>query len=145
MQPTHIFLLVASIISAVQSQIWAGTYKADSSCNTTICCCLSGQVVLTNSSTNIYTVASSVSGVCGTATAFVGTAYTSGYTGWLLVASNNDTLTLSSDSTTITVTNTVYPACSGKGVKSGASKQHANIIMLFGIALVGVVMSSSKI
>jgi hypothetical protein len=144
MQPTLIFLVMASVIGAAQSQTWTGTYTADSSCSTSVCCCLSGSVVLTSSSTNTYTVNSPVSGVCSIST-FTGTAYTSGYTGWLIVSMSNDTLTLSSDSKTITVTNTMSPACSGKGVKSGAIKQHANIIMLFAIALVGVATSTSKI
>ncbi len=145
MQLTHIFLLVGSIISAAQSQTWTGTYQAGSLCSTSACCCLSGQVVIGSSSTNAYTVTSGVSGVCGNATAFVGTIYTSGYTGWLLVSSDNITFTLSSDSTTIIANDTASPECSGQGVKSGAIKQHANIIILFAIALVGVVMSSSKI
>jgi hypothetical protein len=143
-QPKLIVLLLASFIGAAQSQTWAGTYTAGSSCSTSVCCCLSGQVVLTSSSTNVYTVTSGVSGVCGSASTFSGTAYTSGYTGWMLVVGNNDTLTLSSNSQTITVTNPVSSACSGTGTKSGAIKQHANIIMLFAIALIGMVMSVSK-
>ncbi len=145
MQPTlKIFLLIASMIGAAQSQTWAGTYTADSSCSTSVCCCLSGQVVVTSVSTNIYSVSSGLSGVCNGVSTFSGTAYTSGYTGTLAVVSNTDTLTLSSDSKTITVTNALYPACSGKGVKSGSIKQHANIIMLFAITLVGMAMNASK-
>jgi hypothetical protein len=145
MQPTlKILLLIASVIGAAQSQTWTGTYTADSSCSTSSCCCLSGQIVVTSVSTNIYSVSSSVSGICGSATTFSGTAYTSGYTGTIVVVGNTDTLTLSSDSKTITVTNTLYPVCSGKGVKSGSIKQHANIIMLFAIAVVGMAMSVSK-
>jgi len=97
-------------------------------------------VVFTSSSTNIYAVTSSVTGVCGGATTFTGTAYTSGYTGWMMEVGNNDTLTLGSDSRTITVTNPVYSACSGKGTKSGTIKQHANIILLFAIALLGILV-----
>ena len=141
MQPTLIFLLMVSVIGAAQSQSWAGTYTTDSSCNTSVCCCMSGQVVARSSSTNTYTVISPMIGACGNVTTFVGTGYTSGYTGWMQVGIDNDTLTLSSDSYNITVTNTVHPHCSGKGFKSGTIKQHANIIMLFAIALVGVGMS----
>jgi hypothetical protein len=143
MQQTFIFLLIASVIGVAQSQTWIGSYTADSSCSTSICCCLSGQVMVASSSTNVYSVTSGVSGLCS-ASSFTGTAYTSGYTGWMVVASNNDTLTLSSDSHTITVTNPVTSACSGKGVKSGAIKQHTNIIMLLATGLVGVMMNTSK-
>ena len=144
MQATLLSLLVAAVIGVAQSQTWAGTYTADSSCSTSVCCCLSGQVLVTSASTNSYTVTSSLSGVCGSYTTFSGTAYTSGYTGWMLVVSNNDTLALSSDSRTLTVTNTANSACSGKGVKSGAIKQHANTIILFGVALIGVMTSAHK-
>jgi hypothetical protein len=143
-QPTLIFLFMAFIIGAAQSQSWAGTYTAGSSCSTSACCCLSGQVVVTNSSTNTYTIISSLSGICYGLSTFSGTAYMSGYTGWITFDGNNDTLTLSSDSRTIIVTNTMNSACSGNGVKSGAIKQHANVIMLFAIALVCVAMSASK-
>ena len=138
-----IFVLMASIIGAVQSQTWTGTYTADSSCSTSVCCCLAGQVKVTSISTNTYWVTSSTSGTCGVMT-FTGTAYTSGYTGWMVVGSDNDTLTLSSDSNTITVTNPVTSACSGKGVKSGAIKQHVNVMILFGLVLIGIILSSSK-
>lgn len=144
MESTFYFILVLSMIVATQGQTWAGTYKADSSCSTSSCCCLSGSVVLTSSSTNVYTVTSGASGVCGGATTFTGTAYTSGYTGWILVVGNNDTLTLSSDSNTITVTNPVYSACSGKGSKNSAIKQHSSIIMLFVITLIGGLINTSK-
>jgi hypothetical protein len=142
-QQTFILLLIASVIGAVQSQTWTGSYTADSSCNTLICCCMSGQVVVTSSSTNVYSVTSGASSLCS-ATSLTGTFYASGYTGWVVVLGNNVTFTLSSDSHTITVTNPAAPACGGKGVKSGAIKQHTNIIMLLAIGLVGVMMNTSK-
>lgn len=145
MQPTLIFLLVASVISTAQSQTWAGTYTADSSCSTSSCCCLTGQVTVTSLSTNTYTVSSSVTGICSGLTTYSSTAYTNGYTGWIMFGTNNDTLALSSDSKTITVTNSLFPACSGKGVKSGAIKQHVNLIMLFSIVLIGIMKKASKI
>lgn len=145
MESKLIFILVLSIIGAAQSQTWTGTYTADSSCNTSTCCCLAGQVVLTSSSTNTYIVTSSVSGSCGGANTFTGTAYTSGYTGWIVVTTDNDTLTLSSDSNTVTVTNTVNPACSGKGVKGAAIKQNSSIIMLSILILLGGLINTSKI
>jgi len=144
MKSTLIFVLALSIIGMVQSQTWAGTYKADSSCSTSSCCCLIGQVVVTSSSTNVYAVSSSVSGVCWGLTTFIGTAYTSGYTGWMLVGGDKVTLALSSDSSTITVTSSVLPICSGKGVKSNGIKQHSNIIVMFVLTLFGRFINISK-
>ena len=135
MHPTSIFLLMVSVIGAARSQSWAGTYTADSSCDTSSCCCMSGQVVVTSSSANVYTVTSGASGQCNGTTTFSGTLSTSGYTESMVVGTDTDILTLSSDSHTVTVTDSMNPACSGKGVKNGAIKQHANIVMLFAIAL----------
>jgi hypothetical protein len=154
MQPTlKIFLLIASMIGAAQSQNWTGTYTVNSGCSTASCCCLCGQVVVTSSSTYYYTVTSPVSGVCGGATTSSGSFYAIGYTGLATILGNSLSLTLSSNSQTITATNLNYASCSGSATKSGtatvgctsgAIKQHANIIMLFAIALVGMAMSASK-
>lgn len=144
MQPTIVLLLVVSVVGVAQSQTWTGTYTADSSCNTTVCCCMTGQVVLTISSTNNYSISSSMSGtLCGNVTIFSGPAYTNGYTGWMLISGVNNTLTLSSDSKNITLINPTA-ACSGKGVKSGAIKQHANIIMLLAMALLCMTARASN-
>ncbi|CAF4264188.1 unnamed protein product, partial [Adineta steineri] len=144
MQSTVFLFLVASVIGTVQSQTWAGTYIADSTCSTSACCCLSGQVVVTSASANTYTVNSGTSGVCGGVTTFTGTAHTDGYTGWMVVTDNN-TLTLSSDSNTINVISPSNAACSGQGVKSGVIKQHPNIIMLLAICLISMMMSALKL
>jgi hypothetical protein len=146
MQPTlKIFLLIASMIGAAQSQNWAGTYTVNSGCSTSSCCCLSGQLVVTSTSTNYYSVNSPVSGVCFGATTYsVSNVYLPGYSGSVTSNGASFTLTLSSNSQTITAVNTQYPSCSGTATKSGAIKQHANIIMLFAITLVGMAMSASK-
>ncbi|CAF4176756.1 unnamed protein product [Adineta steineri] len=81
MQSTVFLFLVASVIGTVQSHTWAGTYIPDSTCSTSACCCLSGQVVVTSASANTYTVNSGTTGVCGGVTTFTGTAHTDGYTG----------------------------------------------------------------
>ncbi|CAF0951443.1 unnamed protein product [Adineta steineri] len=143
MQSTVFLFLVASVIGTVQSQTWAGTYTPDSTCSTSACCCLSGQVVVTSASANTYTVNSGTNGVCGGVNTFTGTAHTDGYTGWMVVTDNN-TLTLSSDSNTINVISPSNAACSGQGVKSGVIKQHPNIIMLFTISLISMMMSALK-
>ncbi|CAF1013619.1 unnamed protein product [Adineta steineri] len=143
MQLTELFLLMATVIGAAQSQSWAGTYTPDSSCSTSTCCCLSGQAVVTSLSTNSYMVNSGASGVCGGVTTFTGILYTSGYVGSMMVNADNDTLSLSSDSRNITVTNPTHSACSGKGYKSGTMAQQANIITLLALFLVGMVINIS--
>ena len=140
-----LFLLMTTVISAAQSQSWTGTYTPDSSCSTLVCCCLSGQAVVASSSANTYTVNSGASGACGGANSFTGTLYTSGYVGSMMVGVDNDTVTLSSDSRTVTVTNPRIAACNGMGVKNGAMTQHAHIMTLFVLFLVGMVINVSMI
>jgi hypothetical protein len=142
MQPTlKFFLLIASVIGAAQAQTWTGTYTVNTGCSTTICCCLSGQFVVTSTSTNYYTMTSPVSGQCnGATTSTVSNVYLSGYTGSAMLSGNYFTYTLSSDSKTITATNVNYTQCSGSATKSGANKQHTNSLMLFVIGLVGMMM-----
>ncbi|CAF1657950.1 unnamed protein product [Adineta ricciae] len=138
------FLLVSIIINSIQSQTWTGTYTPDSLCNTASCCCLSDKAVITSSSANTYTVLSGASGACGGATTFTGILYTNGYTGWMVVGVDNDTVTLSSDSANITVTNSRHPACSGNGVKNGSTIQHPNIVSyIIGYVLMGMMTKNS--
>ena len=139
------FLLVSIIIDSIESQTWTGTYIPDSSCNTTSCCCLSGKAVITSLTANSYSVQSGLTGVlCSGATTFRGTLYTNGYTGSIIVGSDNDTVTLTSDSANITVTNSKNPACSGNAVKNGSTMQHANIISyIIGYVLMGTIIKNS--
>jgi hypothetical protein len=141
MPSTLIVLLVASVIGAAQSQTWAGTYTINSGCSTSSCCCLTGQVTVTSTSTNTYSYSSPVTGICFGATTASGTFTASGYTGSATILGQAFTLSLSSNSQTITINNGAYPACSGSGVRSGAIKQHSNIIMLsFAITLVTMLL-----
>ncbi|CAF1225402.1 unnamed protein product [Adineta ricciae] len=133
MQGTLAVVLLVSIISVVQAQTWEGNYTTDSSCDTTSCCCLSGKVIVASGAPNVYAVVSGVNGVCGGQTIFTGIAYTNGYSGWMVVGSTNDTLTLSSDSQTVTVINPVNSACNGRGTKSAAMKEHVDMSMMFAI------------
>ena len=132
MQGTLALVLLVSIISVVQSQTWEGNYTTDSSCDTTSCCCLSGKVIVAYGAPNLYAVVSGVSGVCGGQTIFSGVAHTNGYSGWMVVGSTNDTLTLSGDSQTVTLANPTYSACNGRGTKSAAVKEHGDMSMFFG-------------
>lgn len=143
MQATYIFVMMASIIGAAQSQSWAGTYTVNSGCSTSTCCCLSGQVTVASTSTNTYSFSSPVSGACSGATTASGSFTASGYTGSATLLSQAFTLSLSSDSKTITATNVGSPACSGTATKSAAIKQHSNIIILSSaIAFISIFIST---
>ncbi|CAF0849747.1 unnamed protein product [Adineta steineri] len=142
MQSIVLFLLVATVIGVAQSQSWAGTYTADSSCSTATCCCLSGHILVTSLSGNNYTISSSASGVCNS-TLFTGTLYTNGYAGSIVMGVDNDTVSLSSDSLTINITDPINSTCSAKGIKSGTMAQHANIITLLALFQLGMVVTIS--
>ncbi len=87
------------MIIVVQSQQWTGTFTADSTCSTTVCCCLNGKIVITHPSTSILAVSSGLSGQCGVLTTFANTApYPNGYSGYITVINVNLTLTLTADS-----------------------------------------------
>lgn len=141
MQFLTVAILMMLLFGGAQSQTWTGTFTADSQCSTSICCCLSGKVTLLNSTSSSYTVGSSLSGVCGGLTLFAGTAYVSGYSGWIMFGSTNDTLVLSSDSNTITLTNPTTSACSGSATRSSAIKDHVNNSVLLATALIGLIMN----
>ena len=87
---------------------------------------------------------SGLSGVCnGSTTTTLYVSAPSGYTTTIALGSSILNLVLSSDSKTITATNTANSACSGSVTKtSGAIKQHMNIMVLF--VLLGLVMGVSK-
>ncbi|CAF0828225.1 unnamed protein product [Adineta ricciae] len=141
MYSTGLFLFLASMLGLVQSQTWAGTYTTDNTCPTSSCCCLSGQVVVASASANTYSVNSPVSGVCSGATTYSGTLYTSGFAGWMIVISGNNTVTLSSDSKVITVINWSNPLCSGLGTKSAGDRLDVNIFKLLILSVISMMMS----
>jgi hypothetical protein len=101
-------------------------------------------MVISQYSTAYLQMTSGLSGVCSgstTTTLYVSTP--SGYTTTITLGSSTLNLVLSSDSKTITATNTANSACSGSVTKtSGAIKHHMNIIVLF--ALLALVMGVSK-
>ena len=124
----------------VQSQTWAGTYTADSTCNRTVCCCLNGQVVVSQPSIGILLITSGLSGVCDGISTFTDNAtYSGGYTGYLTVDSQNITLTLSSDSKTITAVNPSSSACNGNASKNSAIKQLGNTMAMIVLVLIGLI------
>jgi hypothetical protein len=90
-------------------------------------------------------VTSSLSGQCSSLTTYSTTVATpTGYTISFTAFTATLSLTLSSNSQTITVVNSANSACSGSYTKSGDIKQHANSVMLFALVLLNLVMSVSK-
>ncbi|CAF1397689.1 unnamed protein product [Adineta steineri] len=142
---TFLLLLIASNLIVVHSQSWAGVYTAGTACDDTPCCCFVGQVVLTNTSANTYTVNSPVSGSdCNGITTYSGYLHTSGYEGWMILFSTNTSVILHSDSSYVTVKNWDHPFCSVLGVKNGIAKLDINTLNLFVVASIGMVMSITK-
>jgi hypothetical protein len=157
MQSTLTLLFMTSIIVVVKSQTWTGTYSASgNTCDTSQCCCFSGTVVVSQYSTSNLLITSDLSGACnGASTASVYFPTPNGYTTSITLYGATTTLTLSSNSQTLNATDIQTPACSGSITKSGATstqtptysgaiKQHANIMMLFVIALLGMAMRASN-
>jgi hypothetical protein len=143
---TITIFFMMSIIMAVQSQTWIGTYTTDSTCSRTACCCLDGQIVVIHPSTSILAVTSGLIGICYGVTTYSGTtSYPSVYTSYFTVSGTQPlTLTLSSDSKTIAGVNPLNSACNGNAVKSGAIKQMTNTTTMVALVFVGVTISASN-
>jgi hypothetical protein len=114
---TCVFLVLSvSFIEGQQWQKWTGTYSTDvSPCDRSICCCLSGNIVLTWSP-GILHAALNFAGQCGPLTTLTTTtSYPSGLTTSIAIGPGEPTLlTLSPDSMTITGTSPINPACNGR-------------------------------
>jgi hypothetical protein len=139
MLSTITFFFATSIIVFVQSQTWIGNYTAGSTCNTTICCCSSGQIVVTNPTTNILAVTFGLTGQCSSFTTYNGTTpYPSGYTGYLTFAGRNLTLILSSNSQTISTINPTSSACNSNAIRNSAIKQFGNTMAIVALIFIGL-------
>ena len=144
MQSIIVLFLLFSVIAVAKSQTWTGTYSAaGSTCSTSACCCFSGTMTISQSSSSTLLVTSGLSGVCsGSSSTSFSVSTPSGYTTTISLGSSSLLLTLSSDSRTITATNSANSACSGSVTKSGTIRQHASIMLL--VILLGVALSVSK-
>lgn len=134
------FFVVSSMIILVHSQQWTGTFTADSTCNRTLCCCFDGTITVTRPSSSMLAMSSGLSGQqCGGLTTFYGTTpYPSGYSGYLSMSGTNLTLTLSSDSNTITGVNPSNAACNGNANRSDAIKIFGNIMAITVLLFIGI-------
>ncbi len=121
MQTHIVLLLILSFIGCVQSQNWLGNYTASSSCSTILCCCLSGQVVVTTVSTNTISFTTGLSGgvLCGYAPSYtINMSTPTTYVSGLTITPYTLTFMLSPDSLTINVTSTQGSSCGGTLTKN---------------------------
>ncbi len=125
MQSYIVLVLLSSFIHCTQSQNWLGTYTADSSCPPSLCCCVSGQVVVTTVSTNFVSFTTGLNGNgmnCAGATSYTTNMSTpTSYVTSLTISIITLTFTLSSNSLTINVTNSASSACQGMLTKNVTS------------------------
>ena len=104
---------------------WVGTYRAGSQYNQAICCCLTGDITVSESGSDAL-VSGGVTGQCGssTRTTIVVQPYlTSNSFTSTLPGGDHATFTLSSDGNTITEVDSSSPQCGGTAtrVSNGAS------------------------
>ena len=104
---------------------WIGSYRAGSQCNQATCCCLTGDITVSESGSDAI-VSGGVAGQCGstTRTSIVVQPYpTSSSFTTTLPGGDQATFTLSSDGNTITEVDSSSPQCGGTAtrVSNGAS------------------------
>ncbi|CAF1147498.1 unnamed protein product [Rotaria sordida] len=97
----------------VHAQVWEGNFTADSSCDTSQCCCLSGQIVISHPESASISFYASLTGMCFGLTDYSGTSdYPSGYIISVAIAFITLTIKLSNDSNYIDIDNSLGAACS---------------------------------
>lgn len=140
MLSTITFFLATTLILSVQSQTWTGTFTADSTCDRTVCCCLDGTIVITNSSTNMLSGTSGLAGVCANNanTLSFNTSFPSSYTSYITINGANITLTLSNNSNTIFASNPGNATCNGYAYRNTAIKQFGNFMALLALLAIGL-------
>jgi hypothetical protein len=120
-----------TLLTGAQSQTWTGTFNITPSCDTAHCCCFSGQLVMTQSTSSTLSLTTGLSGLCfGQSTMSITIPYPTGYTSSLGLVDQLLSLTLSSDSNTITITNNLIPQCNENSVRSDVNQHNINIMIL---------------
>jgi hypothetical protein len=157
-----ILLLLTNYVITVHSQTWAGTFTLNSTCDTNTCCCLSNTLQLTAVSSTILAFNTSLAGIlCEGLTSYSGQGtYPTGYTNTISVSIITLTMTLSNDSSMISITSSLGAACNVTGFRediivstttaasvftnSSANtvqqNQNINLIILFSWVLLSIVM-----
>jgi hypothetical protein len=142
MQVIFIFLIIASIIGSVRTQNWLGIYTIDSTCNTTVCCCFTGQMLFVNYSTQLG-IFFNTTGDCDKDTpSAVNTTYPSNYAGDFMMGDTSIKMNLSANSQSIALVDRTNSACNSNAVKkSNSIKQQIYIMMLFFLMFVSLIMN----
>ena len=114
-----LLLLLTNYIITVDSQNWAGTFILDSNCDTNSCCCLSDALQLTPVSSSILAFNASLTGaLCAGQTVYSGQgAYPTGYVNSISVSIIRLLMTLSRDSSMLTLSSSLGAACNTNGVR----------------------------
>ncbi len=104
--------VTAACFMTVHSQTWNGTFIPDSACNTGTCCCVSSEIIITRPTSSLLAFNGSLNGVCLGRTSFSSTAaYPNGYTVSITISIVTLGITLSNDSNTLTIANSLSSSC----------------------------------
>lgn len=104
------------------STSWAGTYQVNTGCSQTSCCCLTGQISVTQAGTTI-SVQSPISGQCGTNTSPTSFSFAldsssaTSASGTVL----GQSFTFTKSGNVVTATNNDFPSCSGSATLLSSS------------------------
>ncbi|CAF4069172.1 unnamed protein product [Rotaria magnacalcarata] len=116
-----------------RSQKWTGVFQADSKCDANACCCITGNKLATNYSTNTLEVVSDMIGLCqGVKILSTTCPYPNDCNDYVTVFNQNVALELNSDSSTIAFNNpnnpmlSIRPHHSGLDLFSGQSADVAS-------------------
>ncbi len=106
-------------MKVVDSQTWAGTFLVNSACNPSSCCCLVDSILLTHPSSNILVFNTSLDGaICLGHTYYANQGpYPTGYTLTVTMSIITLTITLNSDSSMLTISNSLSPSCDVTAVR----------------------------
>ncbi|CAF1971149.1 unnamed protein product [Rotaria magnacalcarata] len=107
-----------------RSQKWTGVFQADSKCDANACCCITGNKLATNYSTNTLEVVSDMIGLCqGVKILSTTCPYPNDCNDYVTVFNQNVALELNSDSSTIAFNNPNNPMCTNYAFRNSAIQQ----------------------
>ena len=151
MTTTLILIAMISLLGMAECQTWTGNYTTNASCDTSVCCCLSGQFVVANYSSISLYMSSSLNGVCTNRTTWSAIVTPASYLATMWVDLNQPLLlNLSSDSQKISVNNVLNSRCSMILLKttsttSNAKRQTSSILLALPLMLLGWIINAYKI
>jgi hypothetical protein len=135
-------LFLMTLLTGVQSQTWIGTFNITPSCNTAYCCCFSGQLVVIPAGASTLSLTTGLDGLCfGLSTFSIIIPSPTGYTSSLGLIGQLLSLTLGSNSNTITITNSLIPQCNGNTVRNDANQHNMNVMILIIVGFIGILIN----